>query len=295
MSNILEVKNITKYYNSQCVLDNIGFTLHKGEITGFLGANGTGKTTTMNILTGYLQEWKGDVIVLGKDIRKNSLAVRKLVGYLPEHNPIDEQLYVKEYLRHVARIYLPKGKVKAAVKDIIGKVDLGKEQHKKIGQLSKGYKQRVGLAQALVHNPQILILDEPTTGLDPKQLEIIRKLIREEGKDKIVLLSTHIMQEVEALCDRMLILNKGKIVSDSQTKADSQLVKITFAENIEVLKLPFDSDIQKFAPNSFLINSKTTTDIRPLLFDFAKQNQLTLLHLAEEQKNPDTLFRERTE
>lgn len=293
--NTVTVKNITKYYGSQCVLNNVNFTLNQGEITGFLGPNGAGKTTMMNILTGYLQEWTGEVSVFGRDIRQESLSIRKDIGYLPENNPIDEQLYVKEYLQHIAKFYLPEKLAKTAVKEVIKKVALGDEQHKKIGQLSKGYKQRVGLAQALVHNPKVLILDEPTTGLDPNQLEIIRKLIREEGKDKIVLLSTHIMQEVEALCDRTLILKKGKLVSDSKNATALQTVKVIFAAPINNLQLPFQADIEHISPNSFLINSDSTADIRPLLFEFAKQNQLTLLHLAEETKNTDKLFKEQTQ
>lgn len=290
----LKVENISKFYGSQCILDNVNFELKSGEITGFLGPNGAGKTTTMNIITGYLQGWSGNVSVLGKDLRTNALAIRKMIGYLPEHNPIDEQLYVREYLDYVAKIYLPKSNARNAVKEVIEKVDLGKEQHKKIGQLSKGYKQRVGLAQALVHEPKVLILDEPTTGLDPNQLELIRQLIRSEGKDKIVLLSTHIMQEVEALCDRTLIINKGKIVSDSQTQIASQVAKIAFAETITDLQLPFECKIQNLSPSTFLIYSEVKEDIRPLLFTYAKNQNLTLLHLSKEKQNPTLIFKEST-
>lgn len=290
----LKVENISKFYDTQHVLDNVSFQLQSGEITGFLGPNGAGKTTTMNIITGYLQGWSGNVSVLGKDLRTNALAIRKMIGYLPEHNPIDEQLYVREYLDYVAKIYLPKSNARNAVKEVIEKVDLGKEQHKKIGQLSKGYKQRVGLAQALVHEPKVLILDEPTTGLDPNQLELIRQLIRSEGKDKIVLLSTHIMQEVEALCDRTLIINKGKIVSDSQTQIASQVAKIAFAETITDLQLPFECKIQNLSPSTFLIYSEVKEDIRPLLFTYAKNQNLTLLHLSKEKQNPTLIFKEST-
>lgn len=290
----VKVENINKHYGSQCVLNKLNFTLRKGEITGFLGPNGAGKTTTMNIIAGYLQDWEGKVSILGQDIRKNSLAIRKKIGYLPEHNPLDEQLYVKEYLSYAAKLYLPKKEASKAVKEIIEKVELGGEQHKKIGQLSKGYKQRVGLAQALVHNPKVLILDEPTTGLDPNQLEIIRTLIRDEGTDKIVLLSTHIMQEVEVLCDRVLILNKGELVSDSSSKMAFQTVKVVFAEALTMLKLPFEANIQRLSTNSFLISPQTNIDIRPLLFEFAKENQLTLLHLAEERQAISTIFKEQT-
>ncbi len=287
-------KNITKHYGNQCVLDNVSFTLQKGEITGFLGPNGAGKTTTMKILTGYLQEWEGSATILGKDLRKNSLSIRKEIGFLPEHNPLDEQLYIHEYLNYVAGLYLPKRKVKNAVESVLEKVDLGRERHKKIGQLSKGYKQRVGLAQALVHNPKILILDEPTTGLDPNQLEVIRQLIKEEAKDKIVLFSTHIMQEVEALRDRVLILNKGKLVSDNKTLLGLQTVRISFAEPIENLQLPFEASVEKITKNSFLISANSEQDIRPQLFEFAKQNSLTLLHLSEEKEDMERLFKQQT-
>ncbi len=287
-------KDISKYYGKQKVLDAVSFQLNKGEITGFLGANGAGKTTTMKILTGYLQNWEGSVFVFDKDLRENSLSIRKQVGYLPEHNPLDEQLYVKEYLQYVAGIYLPKRQVKSAINEVIAKVDLGKEQHKKIGQLSKGYKQRVGLAQALVHNPEILILDEPTTGLDPNQLELIRNLIKEESKDKIVLFSTHIMQEVTAICDRTLIINKGKIVSDSKTNNWSQTVKIAFAEPITDLTLPFEANIENLSTNTFLVHAMQKEDIRPLLFQFAKQENLTLLHLSEQQQDIAVTFKQKT-
>ncbi|MBS9767625.1 MAG: ATP-binding cassette domain-containing protein [Flavobacteriaceae bacterium] len=287
-------ENITKHYGTQCVLDDISFTLKKSEITGFLGVNGAGKTTTMKILTGYLQDWDGTVKVFGKDLRKNSLAIREEIGYLPEHNPLDEQLYIREYLQYVAGLYLPKKEVQKAINQVIEKVALGKEQHKKIGQLSKGYKQRVGLAQALIHKPQILILDEPTTGLDPKQLEHIRQLIKEEAKDKIVLFSTHIMQEVEAMCDRTLIINNGKIVSDSKTASNLQTVRIKFAESIENLQLPFEANIEKMATNSFLIHTNHEQDIRPILFNFAKENNLTLLHLSEEKRAIETIFQQET-
>ncbi|PVX52264.1 protein involved in gliding motility GldA [Balneicella halophila] len=290
----LKAENITKYYGTQCVLDKVSFILKEGEITGFLGPNGAGKTTTMNIITGYLQEWSGNVSILGKDLRANSFHLRKSIGYLPEHNPINEQLYVKEYLDYVAKIYLPKNKVHKAVKEVIEKVDLGKEQHKKIGQLSKGYKQRVGLAQALIHEPKVLILDEPTTGLDPNQLELIRQLIRTEGKNKTVLLSTHIMQEVEALCDRTLIINKGKIVSDSQTQISSQVVKIAFAETITDLQLPFKCKTQRLTPSEFLVYSEIKEDIRKLLFAYAKEQNLTLVHLSKEKQEPTLIFKEST-
>lgn len=291
----LTAKNITKYYDTQCVLDKLNFTLKKGEITGLLGPNGAGKTTTMNILTGYLQDWSGSVTVLGKDMRKNTIFIRKNIGYLPEHNPLDEQLYVNEYLSGMAALYLGRKEIAKKVKQVIEKVALGTEQHKKIGQLSKGYKQRVGLAQALVHNPKILILDEPMSGLDPNQLETIRQLIRQESQEKIVLLSTHIMQEVEALCDRSLIINKGKLLSDVPVKAALQTVKLVFAKPILNLRLPFEATIQRLAADSFLIHANGKADIRPLLFNFAKDSDLTLLTLAEVKQDLTAIFTEMTQ
>lgn len=287
-------QNITKHYGDQCVVDAVSFTLHKGEITGFLGPNGAGKTTTIKILTGYLQNWEGTATILGKDLRKNSLTIRKEIGYLPEHNPLDEQLYIREYLSYVAGLYLPKKDVQKAVETVIEKVALGNEQHKKIGQLSKGYKQRVGLAQALVHKPKVLILDEPTTGLDPNQLERIRQLIREEAKDKIVLLSTHIMQEVEALCERTLIINKGKLVNDKPTQTNLQHVNVEFAETVATMNLPFDAEVKRLSAKSFLVSSPCKDDIRPLLFAYAKENNITLLNLSSQKQDATTFFREKT-
>ncbi len=292
--NTLRVQNITKYYGKQCVLDNISFELKQGEITGFLGGNGAGKTTTMNILTGYLKDWEGEVTIFNEDIRKTPQTIRKKIGYLPEHNPLEEQLYIKEYLEYVASLYLPKDRIKKTVSDVIEKVDLGKEQHKKIGQLSKGYKQRVGLAQALIHNPPILILDEPTSGLDPNQLTTILELIKQESKDKIVLFSTHIMQEAEAICNRVLILNNGKLVNDSNIHADTQIIEVEFLEEIETLELPFAEKVQQISKNIFIVYSNSTDDIRPLLFEFAKEQNLTLLTLAHFEQDLSSLFSEAT-
>ncbi len=290
----LKVQNVTKYYGKQCVLDNISFELKQGEITGFLGGNGAGKTTTMNIITGYLKDWKGEVEIFNEDIRKTSQIIRKKVGYLPEHNPLEDQLYVKEYLEYVASLYLQKNEIKKAVDNIIEKIALGKEQHKKIGQLSKGYKQRVGLAQALIHNPRILILDEPTSGLDPIQLKTILELIKQESKDKIVLFSTHILQEAEAVCDRVLILKDGKLINDSYMHGFSQSVEIEFTEELDFLEFPFAANVQQISKHKFIISSNSTDDIRPLLFKFAKEQNLTLLTLAPFEQDLEALFRNNT-
>ena len=208
------VKNVTKVFDTQYALDDVSFEVKKGEIVGFLGPNGAGKTTMMRIITCLIPPTKGDVSVCGLDIWNDSLELRKRIGYLSEANPLYYDMYVREFLEFIAGVHHLKDK-KASVASIIEQTGLGPEQHKKIGALSRGYKQRVGIAQALIHNPEVLILDEPTTGLDPNQLIEIRSLIRNYGKDKTVLLSTHIMQEVQAMCDRVIIINKGKLVADT--------------------------------------------------------------------------------
>ena len=214
----LSVKNITKQYKQQKALDDISFELKSGEIVGFLGPNGAGKTTTMKIITCFIPPTKGTVSVCGLDVSKDHLKVKKKVGYLPENNPLYYDMYVKEFLSFIASLHKIKNK-KDRINEMIKMVGLEKEQHKKIGTLSKGYKQRVGLAQAMIHDPEILILDEPTSGLDPNQIIEIRDLIRDFGKDKTVLLSTHIMQEVESMCDRVIIINEGKIVADDSVES----------------------------------------------------------------------------
>ena len=214
----LSVKNITKQYKKQKALDDISFELKRGEIVGFLGPNGAGKTTTMKIITCFIPPTKGTVSVCGLDVSKDHLKVKKKVGYLPENNPLYYDMYVKEFLSFIASIHKIKNK-KDRIKEMIELVGLQNEQHKKIGTLSKGYKQRVGLAQAMIHDPEVLILDEPTSGLDPNQIIEIRDLIKNFGKDKTVLLSTHIMQEVESMCDRIIIINEGKIVADDSVES----------------------------------------------------------------------------
>ncbi|MFT5885531.1 MAG: ABC-2 type transport system ATP-binding protein [Arcticibacterium sp.] len=215
----ISITNLTKTYGSQNAIDNISFDIKKGEIVGFLGPNGAGKSTTMKILTGYLKASSGDASVNGFDIVQHTMEAQRSTGYLPEHNPLYLEMYVKEFLEFTGSLYHLKGSfLKERVALLIDMVGLEREQHKKIGQLSKGYRQRVGLAQALIHDPEILILDEPTTGLDPNQLSEIRELIKKVGEDKTVIFSTHIMQEVESICDRVIILNRGKIVADDSLK-----------------------------------------------------------------------------
>lgn len=211
----IKIQNLTKTYGTQKAVDNISFEVHKGEIVGFLGPNGAGKSTTMKILTGYIPSTEGSAEVNGFDVKTQPMQVKKSIGYLPEHNPLYLEMYVREFLEFIGSLYGLKGKeLKNRIEEVIELVGLSLEKHKKIGQLSKGYRQRVGLAQAMIHNPEVLILDEPTTGLDPNQLVEIRNLIKEVGKNKTVIFSSHIMQEVEALCDRVVIINRGKIVAD---------------------------------------------------------------------------------
>lgn len=210
----ISVQKVTKYYGTQCALDEISFEVTSGEIVGFIGPNGAGKSTTMKIITGFLSDFDGTVLVNGQDVRENPISVKKLIGYLPEHNPMYPEMYVREYLTYVAKMYDLGKNTEDAVNKVIEQIGLTKEQHKKIGMLSKGYRQRVGLASVLIHDPEVLILDEPTTGLDPNQLLEIRSLIETVGKSKTVLLSTHIMQEVEAICNKVIIINNGHIIAN---------------------------------------------------------------------------------
>ncbi len=294
----IKVSNITKKYGEQIALNNISFTIEKGEIVGFLGPNGAGKSTLMKILTTYITANEGSAEVNGFDVNTQSKNVQKSVGYLPEHNPLYLELYVKEYLEFNADVYKIK---KNRINEVIELTGLTPESHKKISQLSKGYRQRVGLANALLHNPDVLILDEPTTGLDPNQLVEIRQLIKNVGKDKTVFLSTHIMQEVEAICDRVIIINKGNIVTDK--KLDTLL-----ETNRQVLEVEFDFQIepQHFASISNLISYTNihdmtwelvfegTTDMRPAVFDFANQQGLKILQLNQKNKNLEAVFRAMT-
>src|SRR5665647_251053 len=237
----ISISNLTKKYGEQVVLNNISFELGAGEVVGFLGPNGAGKTTTMKILAGALAYSSGSVKICGLEVKENSLLTKSQVGYLPELNPLYTEMYVKEYLLFVAETYGLGKEKNARVNELIDKVGLRPEFQKKIGQLSKGYRQRVGLAQALIPNPKVLILDEPTTGLDPNQLEEIRNLIREIGKDKTVLLSTHVMQEIKAICNRVIVINKGEIVADY-----SDLSKIrAFDENSFHFEVEFSNEISQ--------------------------------------------------
>jgi ABC-2 type transport system ATP-binding protein len=298
----IKVENITKLYGAQKALNNISFEVKKGQIVGFLGPNGAGKSTMMKILTCYTPQSEGVANVCGFDVNENSLEVRKRVGYLAEHNPLYLDMYVKEYLTFVGDLHKI-DKVNIRVKEIIEKTGLGLEQHKKIGQLSKGYRQRVGLSQALIHNPEVLIMDEPTTGLDPNQLEEIRKLIKEIGKEKTVMLSTHIMQEVEAVCDRVIIINKGEIVAneDIDFLQNSNLGKnsytVEFDKSItrnQLKNLSGVHDAKNISGNVWNIDSRGNEDIRKILFEFAVQNNLVILTVNKEELSLENVFKQLT-
>ncbi len=292
------VKNITKFFGKQIALNKVSFTIEKGEIVGFLGPNGAGKSTMMKILTTYHTADEGKAEVNSYDVESEKKNVQKSIGYLPEHNPLYLDMFVKEYLAFNAEVY----KVdKQRINTVIEQTGLTPEANKKIGQLSKGYRQRVGLAAALLHDPEVLILDEPTTGLDPNQLLEIRKLIREIGKEKTILLSTHIMKEVEAVCDRVLIINKGTLVADKKLSelrdGQDQVLVVEFDFRVEeafLNKLPNVIMVKNIGGFVYEITFNTSNDMRPAVFDFAHDNQLKTLQLSRKNKNLESLFSELT-
>ena len=294
----IAVTALSKSYGTQKALDNITFSIQKGEIVGFLGPNGAGKSTLMKILTTYINSDSGTASVNGFDVSTDELAVQKSVGYLPEHNPLYLDLYVKEYLAFNADVYKV---AKSRIQEVIELTGLTPESHKKIGQLSKGYRQRVGLANALLHNPDVLILDEPTTGLDPNQLVEIRQLIKNVGNDKTVFLSTHIMQEVEAICDRVIIIDKGVIVTDkklNQIMTDKeQVLEVEFDFKIEeqlIAQLPNLTGYKNIHDMIWELTFVADKDMRPAVFDFAQENGLKTLQLNQKNKNLEAVFREMT-
>ncbi|MCD4735878.1 MAG: gliding motility-associated ABC transporter ATP-binding subunit GldA [Bacteroidales bacterium] len=298
----IEVKNITKVYGKQKALDNVSLSIRSGEIVGLLGPNGAGKSTLMKIIACYLPPNEGDVYVMGHDILEHSLQVRKHVGYLPENNPLYQDLYVKEYLEFIAGLY-NLDKIKSRVSDMIGVTGLHKEQNKKIKALSKGYRQRIGLAQALIHDPDVLILDEPTSGLDPNQLVEIRELIRKLGTEKTVILSTHIMQEVEAVCTRAVIIHFGQIIADGNSEelsgyiTDFQTVEVEFDKQIakDILSgIEGITDIKIKSENVWQIVASTDKDIRSLIFKFAVDNDLTVLSMKRTGQSIEDIFRKLT-
>jgi ABC-2 type transport system ATP-binding protein len=295
----LVVENISKNYGDQKALDNISFSVKKGEIVGFLGPNGAGKSTLMKILTTYLKADSGTAVVNDFDVVLEQKNVQKSVGYLPEHNPLYLDLYVREYLSFNAEVY---GVSKSRIEEVIVLTGLASESHKKIGALSKGYRQRVGLATALLHHPDVLILDEPTTGLDPNQLVEIRAIIKNIGKDKTVFLSTHIMQEVEAICDRVIIIDKGKIVTDKKlnnlvTDRTEQIIEVEFDKAVnkkDFTSLPDFTSATNTHDLVWELTFSTATDRRSDVFDFAQNNGLKTLQIALKNKNLEQLFREKT-
>ena len=295
----IEVNNISKSYGAQKALDNISFAVNKGEIVGFLGPNGAGKSTLMKILTTYIAADEGSATVNGFDVNSQTKSVQQSIGYLPEHNPLYLDLYVREYLAFNADVYQV---AKSRIEEVIQLTGLSDESHKKIGQLSKGYRQRVGLANALLHNPDVLILDEPTTGLDPNQLVEIRNVIKNVGKDKTVFLSTHIMQEVEAICDRVIIIDKGKIVADKKldnliSEEKQQIIEVEFDKTVEeqlIAQIEYLTSYKKIQDTIWELTFKADKDMRPAVFDFANANGLKTLQLNQKNKNLEAVFREMT-
>ena len=295
----IEVINVSKSYGVQKALDTISFSIKRGEIVGFLGPNGAGKSTLMKILTTYIAADEGKAKVNGHDVALESKSVQKSVGYLPEHNPLYLDLYVREYLSFNASVYKV---AKTRIEEVIQLTGLTPESNKKIGQLSKGYRQRVGLACALLHNPDVLILDEPTTGLDPNQLLEIRDLIKNIGKDKTVFLSTHIMQEVEAICDRVIIINNGKIVEDKNLKTlvSEQIKQVIIVEFDQVVTATDLESLENLVSIAFVndtnleLTFESTVDMRPKIFDFAQEKGIRILQLNLKNKNLEQIFREKT-
>ncbi len=298
----IKINNLTKIYGIQKALDNITLQVKPGQITGLLGPNGAGKSTMMKILTCFIPPTSGEAFVNDFDVMENSIEVRRIIGYLSEHNPLYQEMYIKEYLSFIGGIYkLPN--LKSRVDEMIELTGLRLEYKKRIAALSKGYRQRVGLAQALIHNPEVLILDEPTSGLDPNQLAEIRDLIRKIGTEKTVMLSTHIMQEVEAICDRIIIIHKGKIVADDSTsnlhkaKNEEEVLIIGFNENVDIR--PFQAiqnikSIEKTDEKTIKISSQSGIDLRPAIFNLATELKLTIQTLQKQEQSLEEIFRQRT-
>jgi ABC-2 type transport system ATP-binding protein len=299
----ISVENLTKLYSEQKAIDAISFSINAGEIVGFLGPNGAGKSTTMKILSGYLPPTSGKAEVLGMDVTQNSLEIKRRIGYLPELNPLYTDMYITEFLQFNANIYGIKNS-KPVIERVIETTGLTLERKKKIGQLSKGYKQRVGLAQALINDPDVLILDEPTSGLDPNQMGEIRKLILELGKNKTILLSSHIMQEVEAMCSKVIIINKGKIVANDSLQAvknrlnkNATAIRVTFRETINTSKLSAlagVASVESLGGNTIKVTARTGVDLPELLFRFAVDNKTIILEQREETESLEAIFQQLT-
>jgi ABC-2 type transport system ATP-binding protein len=298
----IKVEGITKLYGSQLALDGVTFSIPANQVVGFLGPNGAGKSTMMKILTGFIPATSGEAYINGISIKDNPLEAKKIVGYLPENNPLYYDMYVKEYLEYVGSIYKV-DKLKSKVAEVVESTGIGREQGKKIGSLSKGFKQRVGLAQALIHDPKVLILDEPTSGLDPNQIVEIRSLIEQIGREKTVMLSTHIMQEVEAICQNIIIIDRGKIVANGTTKEvvslaqDSKVVLVEFENELtdELLRqLGEFGKVERAGRAQVTINAFDNVDIRPKLFNFALVNGLVIVQLQQQEAHLESVFRKLT-
>lgn len=299
---MISVKNITKVYGTQKALDDVSFEIANGQVIGFLGPNGAGKSTMMKIITCYIPQTSGQVSVCGFDVTEQSLDVKKIIGYLPEHNPLYPEMYVKEYLNYICGIYKYTGNKESKIKELIDLTGLSIEQNKKIGALSKGYRQRVGLAQALIHDPKVLILDEPTSGLDPNQLTEIRALIKSIGKEKTVVLSTHIMQEVEAICDRVIIINSGKIVANENTsvlqksRVSGEVILVEFDSPVSATQLKNIDGVQSCENSGGNKWRLKVNDLnaRGAIFKWAVANNLTALSLQVEEQKLEDVFQELT-
>ncbi|HVE61534.1 MAG TPA: gliding motility-associated ABC transporter ATP-binding subunit GldA [Chitinophagaceae bacterium] len=298
----IEVKNLLKQYGEQKAVNDISFTVNKGEIVGFLGPNGAGKSTTMKIITGYLQPDAGDINVIGIDVRKNPLEAKKKIGYLPESNALYYDMYIREYLSFLGDVHRIYNR-QLAISKVIEQVGLTPESKKKIGQLSKGYKQRVGLAAALLHDPEVLILDEPTSGLDPNQIVEIRQVIKDQGNDKLVLFSSHILQEVEAICDRVIIIHKGKIVADDNLSNlqninnNKQTVMVQFAEKIDKSLLEHLKDAEKIEATQhggFQIQTSNPDAVRKALLSLALEHNLNIVSLQTQNQSLEKIFQSLT-
>jgi ABC-2 type transport system ATP-binding protein len=298
----ISVSNLTKIYGEQKAVNDISFAIGNNEIVGFLGPNGAGKSTTMKIVTGYIAADSGNAVVNGINVNADPLEAKKQIGYLPEGNPLYYEMYVREYLELIAGIHDLKTDVKKRIEEVIDLTGLRPESNKKIGQLSKGYKQRVGLAAALIHDPKVLILDEPTTGLDPNQIIEIRQLIKDLGKNKTVLFSSHILPEVESICDRIIIINKGNIVADDSlvnlrsVNKNSHVVLVEFSGNVDVelLKnLPGVDNVEQ-NQNQYFIQTSDPEKVKKLLLEFSLKNNLDILSLQTKSQSLEEVFRNLT-
>jgi len=297
----IEVKELTKIYEEQKAIDHISFSVNKGEVVGFLGPNGAGKSTTMKIVTGYLHQNAGDAFVCGMNVKEHPMEIKRKTGYLPEANPLYHDMYVREYLGFVADIHHISNK-KQKIEEIIKVVGLTPESKKKIGQLSKGYKQRVGLGAALIHDPEVLILDEPTSGLDPNQIIEIREVIKNLGRNKTVLFSSHILQEVEAICDRVIIINKGKLVADDQLKnlrqqQNRDIIRVEFKETVTEDMLQKLNEVKRLCKtdaNHWELETDNSTEVKKQLLELALQNNLNIVSLQNEEQSLEDIFRSLT-